>query len=238
MRRNAIRTLRRELQQAAARQAQPGRRSTRRVVPLAVVLVVAASGAAVAAVGGSVLGDAPDSPDDPVLHSPTQTAAPDQVRPLSRSDLANMRRERQRRAPIRDAHRWFTALTVRSTGDYRTIYRDANGLIAARASDREICIRDRHTRRGGWSGSCAPTNVARTYGLYVVEQCIRNAPHPQRRRIAGIAPDGVNAVRVQRKNVEQAAAPVRNNGFILITDEPIDTIIIGRARRSIPPISC
>lgn len=238
MRRNAIRTLRRELQQAAARQARPGRRSTRRVVPLAAVLVVAVSGAAVAAVGGSVLGYAPDSPDDPVRHAPMQTAAPGQIRPLSRSDLANMRRERRRRAPIRDAHRWFAALTVRSTGDYRTIYRDAKGLIAARASNREICIRYRQSQRGGGSGSCAPTNVARTYGVYVVEECIRNAPHPQRRRIAGIAPDGVDAVRVERKNVEQAAARVRNNGFILITDEPIDTIIIGRARRTMSPISC
>jgi hypothetical protein len=208
------------------------------VLPLAVVVMIAASGAAVAAVGGSILGYAPDSPDDPVLTSPTQTAAPGQFSRLSRADLAKIRRERQRRAPVSDAHRWFAALRVPSSAAYDTIYRSSRGLISARATDREICIQDRRTEHGGWSSSCAPTVVARTYGLYVIEQCDSNAPHPQRRRIAGIAPNGVSEVRVERQNAEQASAPVRNNGFILITDEPIDTIVVGPARRAIPPITC
>lgn len=234
MKRHAIRDLRRELERAVTRQAQERGRRARHVLPLVAVFALGITGAAVA-VGGAVISGAPDSPDDPPIYAPTATAA---IKPLTPADRRRLRRDRERRAPVIDARRYFSALGPRATSRYQTIYRQAGGRVAIRATDREICLQYRHRARGGSTGTCAPTAIARQYGAYVVEQCIKLAPHPQRRIIAGVAADGVRVVQGKRSGVVQASTRVINNAFVLRTDEPIDTVVVGGTSRALPPVAC
>jgi hypothetical protein len=231
MRRNAVRDLRRELGRAVRRQANEPRQGARRVLPLVAVLMLGLT-----AVGSAVISHAPDSPDDPPSYAGTTTTAV--VTPLTAEDLRRMRRERERRQPLIDARRYFSALVRPISDSYQTIYDRTQGVVSLRATDREICVQYRRVTGAGASGSCAPTAIARTDGIYVIEQCIKNAPHPQRRILAGAAPDGVDVVLAKRQGVVQASAPVVNNGFVLLTDEPFDTINVGNTNRPIPPTTC
>lgn len=234
MRRDAVRNLRKELGRAVTRQAKERRRRARHVVPLVAVLALGLTGAGVA-VGSAVINDGPDSPDDPPTHAPTVIT---KGTPLSPADLRRLRRERERRQPVVDARRYFSALTERTSDSYQTIYDQADGQVAIRATDREVCIQYRHRPQAGATGSCAPTAVAKDYGHYVIEQCIKDAPHPQRRILAGVTPDGVNVVKAKRQGVVQTSAPVVNNAFVLVTDQPIDTVTVGNTNRPLPPVAC
>jgi hypothetical protein len=234
VKRKAVRSLRREFQRAVVRQAeQPGRR-VRRVLPLVAMLALGMAGGAVA-VGSAVISSAPDSPDDPPGSARTTTAF---ITPLDSAELRRLRRERERRAPALEARRYFGALPTSPSDSYHAIYSDAQGQIAIRATEREVCIQFRLPDRGGATDSCAPTGAARTYGVYVVHECLVDAPHPQRRIIAGVAPDGVSVIKSARAGEVKASAAVLNNGFVLVTDEPVDTIIVGSTSRRLPPVVC
>jgi hypothetical protein len=71
----------------------------------------------------------------------------------------------------------------------------------------------------------------------VFEQCFKTGP-PQHRVLAGVVPDGVKVVTVSRAGVGQASATVQNNGFMLDTIEPFDTIGLTTARIRVPPVVC
>jgi hypothetical protein len=51
-------------------------------------------------------------------------------------------------------------------------------------------------------------------------------------------PNGVRTVSVTRAGVRQVSTSVQNNGFMLDTIEPFDTIELGTARIPLPPVSC
>lgn len=244
MKRTATDRLRAELLRAAASRSGVRRRRRWSLGTLAVLVAVTVTGVAIAAVGISVFGGAaPDDPDDPPIYAPRSFG---KAIPLTRADRAQLRRARERRAPITDAAASFAVLRsarARRTTRFDALayvraYRGRDGIVDVRATDREVCVHFRHTLRGGATGTCLPTVRARSRGAFVIEQCDRAAQHPQRRVVAGVAPDGVGNVSASRKGVVQARVAIHHNAFVLITDEPFDTLQIGRAIHPVPPVTC
>lgn len=222
----------------APRVESPKRRRLPKVAPLTAALTLALTGAAIAGVGATFLNYSPDSPDDPALVAPRASPSQGNVIPLTREQSSQRERDRRRAMPITDAGRYFSALGNGDGRRYRTLYADQNGIVAARATDREVCVRYRSGQQADPTETCLATATARTRGAYVFTQCDKTAAHPQHRVIAGIAPDGVDAVQGGRRGAPQVSAPVDGNGFVLVTDQPIDTIRVGDSRQTIGPIIC
>lgn len=242
MKRDPQDRLRAELLRAAAAQA-PRKATWWRwgLGPLAAVFAIAIAGVAVAGVLGVA---APDDPDDPPLRSKTFTVP---ARELSPAVRRRYQQQRNAQAPITDARRFFAVLRNPTRADrvrrpkytYVRGYRGARGAIYVRATDRETCwLYQRKTTSRGFSTSCHPTATIGKRGGFIVEQCNESAAHPQHRRLAGIVPDGVEKVTASRAGVEQARASVSRNSFVLATDEPIDTVLIGKAKHRLPPVGC
>jgi hypothetical protein len=207
----------------------------------AVVLVL--GGGTAAAV--TLLSNAPDDPYDPV---PTAPMVVVKVHPLSGAEREELQRQQRLRAPVLDASRYFSVLKRPATPVDRVPGRaDQTGVRLAtsgplgrvyiRHTARETCVIVLRGRRTSSSGSCAPTAQARTRGVVVFEQCFKSGP-PQRRFVAGVMPDAVHLVTVNRAGAPQASARVHNNGFMLDTIEPFDTVAFATARIRVPPVTC
>jgi hypothetical protein len=125
----------------------------------------------------------------------------------------------------------------------RLLRQDASGTVRAIPTDRELCVSTTYSRgrSAGATDTCVPTAEAAKRGAWTVTQCSSDE-HPQRRFIAGAAPDGVDIVRVSRRGVEIARVEVADNGFSIEADEPIDAIELGVRRSAesvtLPPVAC
>lgn len=234
----------RQVQQPAS----PPKRPRRRVLLLAAAAALALGGGTAGAV--ALINNAPDDPYDPVPTSPTVTATPGTVHPLSRAERKALQRRADAQAPVLDASRWFTVLTrpptsadqppgMDSVRGARLAARTSQGRVYIRATSRRTCVIFLPGNRGpaGATGSCAPTRSARTRGVAVILQCLKSGP-PQRRILAGVAPDGTSTVTAFRAGTKQASAPVQWNGWVLDTPQPIDEIRVGPAPTPLPPSSC
>ncbi|WP_354697215.1 hypothetical protein DSM112329_02842 [Paraconexibacter sp. AEG42_29] len=215
---------------------QPRRRQVSPVAALAALILLTGAGVGVAAVGGSLLGYGPNSPDDPPLQAHRSTG---KARPSTPADRAARKRQRERE-PQLDAARYFSALRNLRDDRYATIYTAASGYtVQAKASDRETCIQVLPSPRSKNSTrSCVPTSYARTHGVMTWRQCFDPPYRPQRRLVAGLVPDGVARVTATRNGSIQATATVTRNAFVLVTDNPFDTINLGRATQRLGPIIC
>ncbi len=182
---------------------------------------------------------------------------------MTAEDRERTRRMRLASAPLADPAESFGVLRrVRNDADalpagflpggaVGTIDRDGARLVQSGTSgdayaiptDREVCIAAtyRRGRSQGATDTCVPTETASQYGAYVLIQCSSMQDHPQRRYIAGIAPDGVRSVVLRRAGSVVSTAAVTGNGFSIEIDEPIDEISLdggpGRSR-GLPPVSC
>lgn len=223
---------------------RPSRRPHRRVLVLGLATLAVLGGGTAAAV--TLTSQAPDDPYDPAVTSPTVFGGP--THPLSRAERAAIRRRENARAPVLDARRYFAVLARPATDADRVPRRtDQSGIRLAatgplgrvfiRSTPRRVCALSVRGQRGGTTGTCVPTAVARTRGAVVFEQCFKTGP-PQHRYLVGVVPDGVSTVSVSRRGVRQASATVQHNGFILDTAEPFDTLRVGRTRTAIPPVAC
>lgn len=248
-------TVERQLCQATVVQARTrhtpapaARRGSRRLGLLVAAAVLLVGGGTATAV--TLLHNAPDDPYDPVPTSPTVTARPGAVHPLSRAERRALRRRADAQAPVLDAGRWFAVLrrpptstdrppgmeTVRGA---RLAARTPQGRVYIRATSRRTCVIFLQGSRGpaGASGSCAPTRSARLRGVVVVLQCLKGGP-PQRRVLAGVSPDGIATVTALRAGTRQAGTPVQRNGWVLDTPQPIDELRAGSTPTPLPPVSC
>lgn len=126
----------------------------------------------------------------------------------------------------------------------RRAYSGALGRVFIVPGDQETCVStlDAHGRDSGATDSCVPTCVptglAQRRGAFTVTQC-SDAVHPQRRFIAGVAPDGVSSIAFQRGGVTHEKATVTSNGFAAEVDQPIDTIVLDNGTTTtLPPVTC
>ena len=229
-------------------QAVPRRRPQRRVFLLAAAAALALGGGTAGAV--ALINNAPDDPYDPVPTSPTQTAAPGAVHPYSRAERQALQRRADAQAPVLDASKWFAVLKrpptsadrppgMQSVRGARLAARTPQGRVYIRATSRRTCVIFLQGSRGpaGATGSCAPTRSARQRGVAVFLQCLKSGP-PQRRILAGVAPDGTSTVTAFRAGAQQASTPVQRNGWVLDTPQPIDEIRVGPTPMPLPPSSC
>jgi hypothetical protein len=223
--------------------AMPPRRRRRRtpLLAAAALAVLVLGGGSAAAI--TLLSNAPDDPYDPAPRSPMVVG---KAHPLSRAEREARQRERRQHAPVLPAARYFSVLKRPATPTDRVPHRtDQTGVRLAtsgslgrvyiRHTPRETCVIALRAGEKGSTGSCAPTAQARTRGVVVYEQCFKTGP-PQRRFVAGVVPDGVLTVTVTRTGAPQATARVHDNGFILETIEPFDTLAGLRTR--VPPVTC
>jgi hypothetical protein len=241
----ALDQFRTALLDAADRRQRPATlRRRRRGTPLLVAAAVLVLGGGTAA-AVTLIASAPDDPYDPAPRSPTVIV---KAHPLTRAEREALKRRRTLGAPVMDASRYFAALKGPATPSDRVPgRRDQTGVRLAasgplgrvfiRHTAREVCVISLRGAGTSSSGSCVPTAVARTRGAFVFTQCFKTGP-PQHRYVAGVVPNGVQTVSVSRAGVRQASTAVQNNGFMLDTIEPFDTIHLGSARISMPPVSC
>jgi hypothetical protein len=234
-----------ELLEAADRRQRsaPLRRRRRGTPLLAAAAVLVLGGGTAAAV--TLIANGPDNPYDPALHSRTVIG---KAHPLTRAEREDVLRRKRLREPVLDATRYFAVLKRPATPSDRIPGRtDQTGVRLAasgplgrvyiRHTARETCVISVPHGGKSSSGSCAPTAVARTRGTFTFTQCFKTGP-PQHRYFAGVAPNGVKTVSVTRAGVRQASTTVQNNGFMLDTNEPVDTIELGTARIPLQPVSC
>lgn len=243
----ALDQFRTELLQAAdrRRRSAPSRRRRRRTPLLAVAIaaILVLGGGTAAAI--TVLSNAPDDPYDP---APTAPRVVVKAHPLSRAEREELQRRHRQRAPVLPASRYFSVLKRPATrADRIPLRADQTGVrlttsgplgrVYIRHTARDTCVIALRGRSTGSSGSCAPTAQARTRGVVVIEECFKTGPL-QRRFVAGVVPDGVQVVTVTRAGARQASATVHNNGFILDTIEPFDTMHLGAVSVRMPPVTC
>jgi hypothetical protein len=242
---SALDQFRTELLEAADRRQQsaPLHRRRRGTPLLAAAAVLVLGGGTAAAV--TLIAKGPDDPYDPAPRAPRIIQ---KARPITRLDREALKRQRELREPVLDATRYFAVLKRPATPADRIPRRtDQTGVRLAasgplgrvyiRHTTRETCVISVPRGAKSSSGSCAPTAEARTRGTFTFTQCFKTGA-PQHRYVAGVVPNGVKTVSVTRAGVRQASTTVHNNGFMLDTNEPFDTIELGTARIPLPPVSC
>ena len=224
-----------------------GARPRRLGLLVAGAVLLVGSGTATAV---TLLSNAPDDPDDPVPTSPTVTARPGTVHPLSRAQRKALQERADANAPMLDAGRWFAVLKrppttadrppgMESVRGARLAAGTPQGRVYIRATARRTCVIFLQGTHGpaGATGTCAPTRSARQRGVAVVLQCLKSGP-PQRRIFAGVAPDGITTVTALRAGALQASTPVQRNGGVIDTPQPIDELRAGPVPTPLPPVSC
>lgn len=85
--------------------------------------------------------------------------------------------------------------------------------------------------------ACTAAAEARQDGVFVVRQCF-DPDHPEARVVAGVVPDDIREVAVERGAKTLSTTTVNNNGFVLASDTEVDTVSIGGHEKRLPPVVC
>lgn len=233
------------------------------------VRILMSTGAAVLAAAGIAsatgVGASPDQIESAAPQSENTPAArprsvQQRVTPMTAEDRAASRARREAATPRQAPAPHFAALRRAATasdalpGDIGvavgTVDRQSSRLVLSNAlasvrlvaTDRELCTSSVYKvgRDRGATDSCVPSAIAARQGAWSVTQCSSDQ-HPQRRFIAGAAPDGVRSVRLLRSGEQVAIANVSENGFAIETDEPTDAIEMNGTSTVVvplPPVAC
>jgi hypothetical protein len=183
------------------------------------------------------------------------------TRPNTAAQRAALKRSMANLFPVADVRPYFAVLrraaraddrippgqTMRppvgeaEPSDARLALSDASGTVRILPSDRGLCVSTTNAqgRDHGATDACVPTDVARQRGAFTITQC-SDPSAPDRRFVAGVAPDGVTAVTLRLGDAVVARAPVSANGFSIEADAPTDALQLeGRsATVALPPVTC